>query len=359
MHPLSSAVQELYLKELSHLNSLRKTGLNTGAVVCRAFPPAVLAGLGIRPVRIPVDVSGKERETAGNLVRLDVCPLVRELLGEIQSDCSDCIVGMHTCDMTRRLFQESDRFSTIPVHQIQLPATKGDASLRFFTSQVDRICRDIATNGFSSGYNSSAAEDWYCSTMEAASFLRSKASTIPPVALQYMLHLFRIADPSTLKRKIENLLNSAELYEPEFTLLLTGSPVAPGDSIVAETVEAMGGALIPINCTGFQMFPDQPGKLEDFSVATLCRVYFESMKCVRCRPNHEMFRYAAEELSSTGAHGLIVKSLKFCDLWFTEKVRMKQAFRVPVLVLDTAFSMGEVERTAVRVESFVQSLEGI
>lgn len=359
MHPLSSAVQELYLKELSHLNSLRKTGLNTGAVVCRAFPPAVLAGLGIRPVRIPVDVSVEKRDTAGNLVRQDVCPLVQGLLGDIQSDCSDFIVGMHTCDMTRRLFQESDRFSRIPVHQIQLPATKGDASLRFFTSQVDRICRDLATNGFSSGYNSSAAEDWYCSTMEAASFLRLKADTIPPVALQYILHLFRIADPATLKKKIEKLLDSTGPYEPEFTLLLTGSPVVPGDNIVAETVEAMGGALVPVNCTGFQMFPDKPDKPDDFSIATLCRIYFESMKCVRCRPNNETFTHTAEELRFTGAHGLIVKSLKFCDLWFTEKARMKQAFKVPVLVLDTAFSRGENERTAVRVESFVQSLEGI
>jgi len=153
------------------------------------------------------------------------------------------------------------------------------------------------------------------------------------------------------------LLGSSEPYHPKFTLLLTGSPVALGDNIVAETVETMGGALIPLNCTGFQMFPDQPGKLEDFSVAALCRIYFESMKCVRCRPNHETFRYAAEELISTGAHGLIVKTLKFCDLWFTEKVRMKQAFQVPVLLLDTAFSVGEVERTAARVESFVQSLE--
>jgi benzoyl-CoA reductase/2-hydroxyglutaryl-CoA dehydratase subunit BcrC/BadD/HgdB len=359
MHPLSSEAEELYFEELSHLDSLRKTGLCTGAVVCRAFPPAVLAGLGVRPVRIPVDVSGEKRDTAGNLVRQDVCPLVRELLRDIQSDCSDFIVGMHTCDMTRRLFQESDRFSTTPVHQIQLPATKGDASLRFFTSQVHRICRDLKGNGFSSGYDSSAAEDWYCSTMEAASFLRSKADTIPPVALQYLLHLFRIADPATLKKKIETLLDSAELYEPEFTLLLTGSPAVPGDNTVAETVEAMGGALIPVNCTGFQMFPDKLEKPDDFSVATLCRIYFESMKCVRCRPNSETFSSTAEELRSAGAHGLIVKTLKFCDLWFTEKARMKEAFQLPVLVLDTAFSSGEIERTAVRVESFVQSLGGI
>ncbi len=355
MEELSIRAKALYEKELEAITALRASGTKTAALVCRSFPPAVLAGLGLRPVRLPFSLSRGQEGKSKTLVRQDVCPLVMELLTSIQSDCSDVIIGMHSCDTTRRLWQESDRFTSIPVHQLQLPATQGSASSQFFCSQVKRVCDDLILNGLSERYDSKAAEEWYRSTIEAAHYLRSVMMTIPPVALQYILHLFRIADPSSLRDKIEKLLNSSEHYRPEFTLLLSGSPITPGDDTVAEIVEEMGGALIPVNCTGFQMFPDE--KDDDFSISSISSAYFNSMKCVRCRPNERTFDHLIDEASTIGAQGLIVKSLVFCDLWFTEKVRLKERITIPVMVVDTGFSSGESERTAVRVEAFIQSLE--
>lgn len=355
MKDLSTRAKALYEEELIGLARLRNSGLRTAALVCRTFPPAVLAGLGLRPVRLPFRISTSTDKVGRTLSRQDICPLAMELLDTIQSDCVDVMIGMHTCDMLRRLFQESHRFSSIPVHEMQLPATIGDASLRFFTSQVDRICSDLILNGFSKGYDAKKAEEWYRNTMMAADFLRSRVTAIPPVALQYILHLFRIADPVDLLGKMQKLLDSSDEYKPKSIFLLSGSPVVPGDDAVAETVERMGGALVPVNCTGFQMFPDEIPV--NFSQASISKEYFNSMKCVRCRPNARTFEHISSEILLTGAHGLIVKSLTFCDLWFTEKVRMKEKIQVPVLILDTELSQGETERTAVRVEAFIQSLE--
>lgn len=353
MDKLSTRAKALYADELSNLEALRASGMKTGALVCRTFPPSILAGLGIRPVRIPFGISGADNKDVKSLVRPDVCPLVLDLLKVIQSDCSDVVIGMHTCDTTRRLFQESSRFTSLPVHQIQLPATITEASAHFFTKQVDRVVSDLILAGFSDGFDPDAAKEWYTKTMEAAEFLRSKMMSIPPVALQYMFHLFRVADPGTLICKMENLLSNYEGFKAEFTILLSGSPVSPGDDIVAETVEEMGGALIPVNCTGFQMFPDRFP--DDYSPASISKAYFDSMKCVRCRPNERTFEYLTDQVSRVAANGVIVKSLSFCDLWFTEKVRMKERIPVPVLILDTGFSKGERERTTVRVEAFIQA----
>lgn len=354
MEELSTRAKALYSQELADLSALRASGKRTAALACRTFPPAVLAGLGLRPVRMPFTTSSDIDGKGKTLVRQDVCPLAVELVENIQSDCADVIIGMHTCDTIRRLFQESDRFSSIPVHQLQLPATIGEASFRFFDLQVNRVCDDLVLNGFSTGYNPDTAGDWYRSTMEASQFVRSRMMVIPPVALQYILHLFRIADPSTLKQKIENLLDNSQAYSPKFTLLLSGSPVSPGDDAVAETVEKLEGALIPINCTGFQMFPS--GTPDEYSISSIVKMYFDSMKCVRCRPNQRTFEHLSQEISSISASGLIVKSLVFCDLWFTEKVRIKERIAAPVLILNTGFSQGESERTEVRVEAFIQSL---
>jgi len=355
MEELSARARALYSEELSSLVALHESGMKTAAYTCGTFPPAILAGLGLRPVRLPLMVSGAQYGAGAGIVREDVCPLVRELLTDVQSGLADTVVGMHTCDTTRRFFQESGRFTSLPVHQLQLPATTGNESLGFFRSQVDRLCTDMVLCGFSSGYDAGAAEEWHLATMEAAALVKERMLTIPPLALQYILHLFRIADPKGLKAAIENLLDSSEVYNPKFVLLLSGSPVPPGDDTVSERVEQMGGSLIPVNCTGFQMFPD--GVPDDFSPGELARQYFNSMKCIRCRPNALTFRYLEEQVAHTGADGLVFKCLKFCDLWFTEKVRVKEKISVPVLVLDTSFSKGESERTGVRLESFIQSLE--
>ncbi|MCK5133170.1 MAG: 2-hydroxyacyl-CoA dehydratase [Candidatus Sabulitectum sp.] len=355
MEKLSTRAKALYAQELSNLVDLRAAGKKTAAFVCSTFPPAVLAGLGLRPVRLPLIITTDREKNEKSLVRQDVCPLVMELLESIQTDCADVAIGMHTCDTTRRFFQESGRFSSIPVHQLQLPAVIGSASLKFFTSQVHRLCDDLVLNGISDGYNPEIAEEWYKNTIEAAEFVRSIMMNIPPLALQYVLHLFRISDPSSIMEKLKKLLRDSVEYQPKFTLLLSGGPISPGDDTVAEIVEEMGGALIPVNCTGFQMFPE--GKPADYSPASISKMYFDSMKCVRCRPNDKTFDHLSDEVSSTSAHGLIMKSLVFCDLWFTEKVRVKERISVPVLVLNTGFSPGESERTAVRVEAFVQSLE--
>jgi benzoyl-CoA reductase/2-hydroxyglutaryl-CoA dehydratase subunit BcrC/BadD/HgdB len=355
MEELSSKARSLYSEELSSLIDLPKSGIKTAAYACGAFPPAIVAGMGLRPVRLPLGVSRGQPGIGNGIVREDVCPLVRELILDIQSGNVDTVIGMHTCDTTRRLFQESGRFSSLPVHQLQLPATSGSVSQDFFASQIDRLCRDMVLNGFSRGYDAAAAEEWQEATMDAASLVRERMHTIPPVALQYILHLFRIADPSGLKAKIGNLLNRSAVYHPKFTFLLSGSPVPPGDDTVAEITESLGGSLIPVNCTGFQMFPD--GAPDDYSPRALAKQYFNSMKCVRCRPNTQTFSYLEQQAAQTGADGLVYKCLKFCDLWFTEKVRIKEKMSIPVLVLDTGFSEGESERTGVRLESFVQSLE--
>ncbi len=58
---------------------------------------------------------------------------------------------------------------------------------------------------------------------------------------------------------IEELSCFHNEYPGEFTLILSGSPVIPGDDTVAETVEKAGGSLIPANCTGLRVFPGGRG----------------------------------------------------------------------------------------------------
>ena len=55
--------------------------------------------------------------------------------------------------------------------------------------------------------------------------------------------------------------------------------------------------------------------------------------------------------------GVILKTLKFCDLWHTEKERMREFLGVPFLVLDTDYSGSSDESLKNRIDAFIETLE--
>ena len=343
MNDLSIAARDAFFERL-------ECSSYDAAYACRSFPVSVLAGLGLRPVRIPLSVNDK----GGTPVREDICPLVDLFSEAIGRSSVSLVAGMHTCDMTRRYFQEAARFTDTPVFQLQLPATTGQAAEDYFTREVERFCADALLNGISKGYSPEKAGDWYLETLQGMKLLDSLTLSVPPVALQYFYHFFRIMAPNRAVSLVKELVDSHPPYAGQFRLLLSGSPVIPGDDIAACVVEEAGGSLIPVNCTGSQMHPiEEP---EDWSQASIARMHFKSQKCVRCRPNTMTYEHMASMADKYSACGTVVKTLTFCDLWYTEKVRMKNTFNSPVIVVDSGLKKGEAERTAMRIETFIQSL---
>ena len=343
MNDLSLAARDAFLSRLKEFRY-------DAAYVCRSFPTSVLAGLGLRPVRIPLSVYDRSCTP----VREDICPVVDLFSGAILESAVSVVAGMHTCDMTRRFFQEASRFTDVPVYQLQLPATGGKAAEDFFASEVERFCKDIILNDLSEGYSLEKTKEWYNKAREGSELLEGLILSLPPVALQYFYHFFRIMVPESAISLIRELVDSYPPYSGRFRLLLTGSPVIPGDDVAAEIVEEAGGYLIPVNCTGTQMFSvEEP---DDWSPASIARVRFKSQKCIRCRPNSDTYDHLTDMTEKYSACGVVVKTLSFCDLWYTEKARMKNSLRVPALIVDSGLKKGEAERTAMRIETFIQSL---
>ena len=108
-------------------------------------------------------------------------------------------------------------------------------------------------------------------------------------------------------------------------------------------MEKAGGFLIPVNCSGRQMFPvEEP---EGWSPSSIASVHFKSQKCIRCRPNGKTFDYIRAMTKMYSAEGVIAKTLTFCDLWYTEKVRLKNTLSIPVLVVDSGLKKGESRKS--------------
>jgi benzoyl-CoA reductase/2-hydroxyglutaryl-CoA dehydratase subunit BcrC/BadD/HgdB len=308
-------------------------------------------GLGLKPWRAVV--AGSER--AGEaLVRPDLCPFVKSVLGGIVTSSGefgsvDAWAGMYTCDMTRRLFQELERLSGKTVFPLQLPSTRTPEAARWFCESVRTLALGLIKAGFSSGYDPAAALAWETDRLFGAAALRAAALSfrVPPVALQELFHGFFV----------ENRFPASVVpgdLSPRVRVAVTGSVIARGDDVVAETLSELGAGYLPLGCTGLSGLPSTVPP--DGSIEALALASFNDTRCIRNRPNHGVFDWITEQVELGGCHGLVLKTLSFCDLWHTEKERFRN-MPFPVLVLSSDLSPGERGRTSVRLQAFVETLE--
>jgi benzoyl-CoA reductase/2-hydroxyglutaryl-CoA dehydratase subunit BcrC/BadD/HgdB len=182
--------------------------------------------------------------------------------------------------------------------------------------------------------------------------------SVKPMDLHWMYHLYHVARPAPLEDFFSSLLSERISEAPSRRIALAGSPLSLEDTTVIEVLQKGGFGVLPLHCAALQSVPstDPPGEPVSGGVRELAGLAFRSVRCARSRPNDDMFGYISELIDHTGCEGLVVKTMRFCDLWFTERERFREKMNIPVLVLDTAFSSGERERQMARLEAFMETL---
>jgi len=340
--------------EKRKLEDYRKGGGRTLGYLCSAFPDSVAAGLGMRPVRVL-----SLPPQAAIPVRPDVCPLTGALLSALLSRSGlpaqiDVWAGLFTCDQTRRMFQELAGYTGVRLFQVHVPATRTEASEKYFSSQMERLAADMVASGLSEGYDAARALEWEKARRKAAAVLRdlNLSSVLSPLELHCMLNTAHIAEPSSLLGLARTMQGRA-VYLPRVKVGIIGCPEAMEDDLVPASLEALGAGAVYMNCMAPWSPSEQP--LSGL-VAELAAQSFRNLSCARCRPDDGMVERILADIGASRVDGAILKTQKFCDLWFTQKERLRSILPVPVLVLDTTGGAGEEERVRTRVEAFVESL---
>lgn len=362
--PIRKACQARFEEELDALKKQRASGIKLAGYTCHAFPAAVVAGLGFRPVRVLCGTSAESESWGEQVVRADVCPHVKSLLGNVKIARNihaeiDLWIGLYTCDQMRRGLDVLAEDLGKAVHPIQLPATRTKESAEYFGVQVRRFVAD-AESRYGVTFDPVKARTWQCDLDKAAEALSRAAHSgrVSPLDLHSMFHLFFIATPAGLAEFFEGLLSAAPEFQHKKTIVLAGSPLTREDTVLLEELEARGYAVLPLTCTGLNAVEDgdTQERTEDL-IGSLALRSFAKPACMRSRPNAAVYDRIRSALESSKAPGLIVKSLKFCDLWYTERERLRKTFALPVLVFDSDYADGGRERLLTRIDAFVETME--
>lgn len=363
LSPIGRACEERLSAEIVALQQERITGVRTVGYTCHAFPAAVIAGLGMRPVRVLCGVSSDTESAGEKVVRPDVCPLVKTLLGQVKENSGlhgriDLWIGLFTCDAMRRGLDTLAGPLGKEVHPIQLPATRTAASADYYADQVKRLVADIETR-HKVTFDPDKAEAWQQEYDKAAAVLSraARSGKISPIDLHSMFHLFFVAKPEGLAVFFDDLIATAPVYANSKTIIVTGSPLALEDTVLLEDLEKRGYSVLPLNSTGLNAVEDGPAVTSgDDMIRNLALRSFHRPPCMRSRPNAVAYDRIAATVKDVKPAGLIVKTLKFCDHWYTERERLRRTFDLPVLVFDSDYADGGRERLLSRIDAFVEML---
>lgn len=317
----------------------------------------------MRPVRVLCGTSSRAESAGEQAVRPDVCPLVKTLIGNVGEQAGihgdvDIWIGLHTCDAMRRGFDVLANQPGREVHPVQLPATRTPEAAAYFADQVRRLAASLEVR-HGVRFDPDAALAWQRHWDAAAAVLARALRTgrLSPLDAHALFHLLLVSRPEGLAGFMEDLIAASPPYAGSRTVLLAGSPLALEDTVLLEELEARGYAVLPLNCTGLNTLEAVAEQtVSDDLVRTLACRSFALPACMRSRPNMAVYERIGKTLKEANAAGLIVKSLKFCDHWYTERERLRQSFGVPVLVFDSDYAEGGHERLVSRIDALLETM---
>ncbi len=91
------------------------------------------------------------------------------------------------------------------------------------------------------------------------------------------------------------------------------------------------------------------------ALALLTRSYLANCVDVFQRPNTRLYDWLRPRLSARQVRGIVLWHYIACDLWRAEAQPMREAFGLPVLLLDA--DEAAPNRSAGRLEAFLESLQ--
>jgi hypothetical protein len=88
----------------------------------------------------------------------------------------------------------------------------------------------------------------------------------------------------------------------------------------------------------------------------LTRSFLDNCVDVFQRPNTRLYGWLKERLAARNVRGIMLCHYVGCDLWRAEAQPLREAFGLPVLLLDANEAAGDASRQAGRIQAFLESL---
>ncbi len=381
MEYLDFVMSEVHGLRIQELQEAKKAGRKVIGTFCVFVPEELILAAGAICVGL---CAGAEAgfELAERYLPRNTCSLIKSFFGfrlarlcPFTNSC-DLVIGETTCDGKKKAYEIFNEFT--PTYVMEVPQTKSQAARDLFRAEVERLKEKI---------ESITGEEITADGLRESISLvnrrrrvlqrlnRLRAAVPSPISGRDALLVNQVAfydDPvrftdsmEKLCEELEERVKKREGVVPEGTkrILISGCPMAVPNWKIPYVVESSGAVIVgEESCIGQRHTRD----LVDEGAATVDEMLdaisdrYMKIDCACFTPNSERMAHIKGLAAELEADGVIHYALQFCQPYTIEAFRVEKALDeagIPLLRIETDYSMEDIGPLKTRVEAFVEMLD--
>jgi benzoyl-CoA reductase/2-hydroxyglutaryl-CoA dehydratase subunit BcrC/BadD/HgdB len=319
------------------------------------------------------------KEAAEKILPRNTCALIKSFVGFKLSrlcpyiECCDLVVGETTCDGKKKAYEIFEEYA--PMYVLEIPQMKGPSDRALFRTEVLKFKAKME--------KISAQEITAEKLRRAIQLINSRRRALQrlnelrkfapaPISGRDALLINQISfydDPVRFTAKINELCDELEkrvaqgkgIVEDAIPRLMTsGCPMAVPNWKLPYVVESSGAVIVgEESCIGTRntrdLVDDTGHSVEQMIEAIVDR--YMRIDCACFTPNPERLKHILGMANDLEVDGVIHYALQFCHPYTVEAYKVEKVLEgknIPVLRIETDYSMEDVEQLKTRVEAFVE-----
>ncbi len=382
MEYLDFVLSEVHGLRIKELQDTKAEGRKVIGTFCVFVPEELTLAAGAVQVGL---CAGAEvgQESAEKLVPRNTCALIKSFIGfKLARICPftescDLVVGETTCDGKKKAYESFSDY--VPMHVMEVPQQKNEADRGLWKSEVLRYKEALEklTGNLITADSLKKAIRTVNDRRRALQRLNRLRAAVPtPISGRDVLLINQVSfydDPVRFTQSINKLCDELEerisknegiVDAKTPRLMLSGCPMAVPNWKLPFVIESSGAVVVgEESCIGTRNTRDlvgESGETVEEMIDAVCDRYMK-IDCACFTPNTERLDNITGMARELKADGVIHYALMFCQPYGHEALKVEKALQkadIPMLSIETDYSMEDVAQLKTRVEAFVEMVGG-
>jgi benzoyl-CoA reductase/2-hydroxyglutaryl-CoA dehydratase subunit BcrC/BadD/HgdB len=376
-------VSEIHGLRIKELNDERAKGKKVVGAFCIYAPEELAYAADASMVGLcgGADFSVPDAEA---ILPRNLCPLIKSFYGfKLNRTCpyfqsSDLVVGETTCDGKKKVYELLNEL--IPTYVLEIPHNPGtQKSKEFWFKELEAFKTKIEelTGNKITAEKLKASIELINNKRRALKRLNDlRAHSPSPISGLDALLINQISfndDPMRFSTKVNELCDELDqrvqdgvgvATKDASRLMISGCPMAIPNWKVHSIVQETGATVVTEeSCVGTRYFTDLV-ELKGDNISDLLWAIVEKYSQIPCAcftPNDRRIDNITELAKQFRVDGVIYYTLQNCHDYNVEAIKVERALKakdIPMLKIETDYTMGDAAQIKTRIEAFLEIIQG-
>jgi benzoyl-CoA reductase/2-hydroxyglutaryl-CoA dehydratase subunit BcrC/BadD/HgdB len=372
VYPFVSAKEQ----RIQELDDLRMEGRKIIGSFCLHIPPELVEAAGGIPLRLCQMGDTRTQLLGEGHTRSYVCPFIKACLGHREANNPwfvrvDAIAACSTCDQMRHMADVWQHRLQVPTYVLFKPRGQEKAGGRtILHKELVWLTEELAVftgRRIEAAIVQTVIERYNTIRTYLTKLHHLRINPEPPLSGAEWLTIVQagfVLDSTVYAQLLQDVFQACQYRscgKPGLSrIMLVGGMLAEGDTKIVQAVEQSGKGVVVTDalCTGTRVISPQIRGQGDL-YANIWESHCQKVPCIHARPNTALYDYIDGQIQLYRVDGVIFHSLKFCDGWGGEALRMQHFIKqrdIPSLIIDTDYSAADAGQITTRIEAFLEML---